>query len=58
MGFSLSPAVNVTEYDLTTTIPAVATSIVGYAGKFRWGDCFKRNQRQPNASGKYFGHQP
>jgi len=37
MGFSLSPSVNVTEKDLTTSIPAVATSIGGTCGQFSWG---------------------
>jgi phage tail sheath protein FI len=37
MGFQLSPGVNVTEIDLTTTIPAVATSIGALAGPAAWG---------------------
>jgi len=37
MPFSLSPAVQVVEKDLTTVIPAVATSIGGIAGSFTWG---------------------
>lgn len=37
MGFSLSPVVNVTEIDLTTSVPAVATSIGGMVGQFTWG---------------------
>lgn len=44
MGFALSPSVNVTETDLSTTIPAVATSIIGMAGKFGWGPCLERVQ--------------
>lgn len=35
--FSLSPSVEVREIDLTTVIPAVATSIGAYAGPFTWG---------------------
>lgn len=35
--FALSPGVYVTEKDLTNIIPAVATSIGGYAGIFAWG---------------------
>lgn len=35
--FALSPGVYVTEKDLTNIIPAVATSIGGYAGVFAWG---------------------
>jgi phage tail sheath protein FI len=41
MGFYLSPSVNVREIDLSTTIPAVATSITGMVGKFGWGACFE-----------------
>lgn len=35
--FSLSPSVEVREIDLTTTIPAVPTSIGAIAGNFLWG---------------------
>lgn len=35
--FSLSPSVEVREVDLTTIIPAVATSIGAFAGAFTWG---------------------
>jgi hypothetical protein len=34
---SLSPAVTVTEQDLSTTIGQVATSITGTVGRFHWG---------------------
>lgn len=37
MPFQVSPGVNVTEVDLTTVIPAVSTSVGGFAGTFRWG---------------------
>jgi Phage tail sheath protein subtilisin-like domain/Phage tail sheath C-terminal domain len=37
MAFQLSPGVNVTEIDLTTVVPAVATSDGAFAGVFRWG---------------------
>lgn len=37
MPFQLSPGVNVTEIDLTTVIPAVATTDAAIAGRFRWG---------------------
>jgi phage tail sheath protein FI len=37
MGFQLSAGVNVSEIDLTTIVPSVATSIGGIAGKFAWG---------------------
>jgi len=37
MAFQLSPGVNVTEIDLTTVVPAVATSDGALAGLFHWG---------------------
>jgi phage tail sheath protein FI len=37
MAFQLSPGVNVSEIDLTTIVPAVATSIGAFAGSFAWG---------------------
>ena len=37
MAFQLSPGVNVSEVDLTTVVPAVATTIGGLAGNFAWG---------------------
>ncbi len=37
MAFQLSPGVLVTEKDLTSIIPAVATSTGAYAGAFTWG---------------------
>jgi hypothetical protein len=37
MGFLVSPGVEVKEIDLTNVIPAVSTSIGGYAGQFMWG---------------------
>lgn len=37
MAFQLSPNVNVSEFDLTTTVPAVASSIGAIAGPFKWG---------------------
>ena len=37
MGFLVSPGVEVNEIDLTDIVPAVSTSIGGYAGFFRWG---------------------
>lgn len=33
----LSPAINVTEIDLTTIVPATATSTGAFAGPFQWG---------------------
>ena len=37
MAFQVSPGVNVSEIDLTTVVPAVATSTGALAGVFRWG---------------------
>lgn len=37
MAFQLSPGVNVSEVDLTTVVPAVATSVGGIVGNFAWG---------------------
>lgn len=37
MTFQVSPGVNTSEIDLTTVIPAVATSVGAVAGAFEWG---------------------
>ena len=37
MAFQLSPGVNVSEVDLTTVVPSVATTIGAVAGNFAWG---------------------
>lgn len=37
MSFQVSPGVQVKEIDLTNVVPAVSTSIGGYAGAFSWG---------------------
>lgn len=37
MGFLVSPGVEINESDLTNVIPAVSTSIGGFAGHFTWG---------------------
>ena len=37
MAFQVSPGVEVKEIDLTNVIPAVSTSIGGFAGYFNWG---------------------
>jgi hypothetical protein len=42
MAFQLSPGVNVTEVDLTTVVPAVASSDGAFAGIFRWGPVGER----------------
>ena len=36
-GFQISPGVNVSEIDLTTITPSVATTVGAFAGVFRWG---------------------
>jgi hypothetical protein len=42
MAFQLSPGVNVSEIDLTTVVPSVATSDGAIAGVFRWGPIGQR----------------
>lgn len=42
MAFQLSPGVNVTEKDLTTIVPAVATTNAGMVGVFEWGPVNQR----------------
>lgn len=42
MVFQLSPGVSIQEINLTTTSPAVATTVGAYAGFFRWGPVNKR----------------
>lgn len=42
MAFQLSPGVNVSEIDLTTIVPAVATNDGAFAGVFRWGPIEER----------------
>lgn len=37
MPFQVSPGVNVTEYDLTSSIPAAAGTVGAIAGEFQWG---------------------
>ena len=44
MAFLVSPGVRVTETDLTNIIPAVSTSIGGFAGKFEWGPALTPTQ--------------
>ena len=41
MGFQLSPGVQVKEIDLSTSIPAVATSLGATVGRFTWGPAFE-----------------
>lgn len=42
MAFMLSPGVTVSEVDLTTVIPAVATTGGAFAGNFQWGPIGER----------------
>lgn len=42
MAFQVSPGVNVSEIDLTTVVPAVATSTGAVAGVFKWGPLEER----------------
>jgi hypothetical protein len=37
MAFQLSPGLNISEIDLTTIVPSIATSTGGIAGNFSWG---------------------
>ena len=37
MAFQMSPGVNSSEIDLTTVVPAVSTTVGGFAGNFAWG---------------------
>lgn len=37
MAYAVSPSVTVQETDLTNVVPAVATTIGGFAGAFQWG---------------------
>lgn len=37
MAFQVSPGINTSEIDLTTGIPAIATTEAGFAGVFSWG---------------------
>lgn len=42
MAFQVSPGINVSEVDLTTVVPNVATSIGAIAGSFQWGPVLER----------------
>lgn len=57
MSFQLSPGINIKERDLTTIVPAVATSICATAGEFAWGPCIEptliTNQKELIASFGY-----
>ena len=42
MPFQVSPGINISEIDLTTVVPNVATSIGAIAGAFQWGPVLER----------------
>jgi hypothetical protein len=42
MAFQVSPGINISEQDLTTVVPNVATAIGAYAGGFAWGPVDER----------------
>ena len=42
MGFPISPAVNVSEIDLTTVVPGLGTTGGAFAGAFQWGPVLDR----------------
>lgn len=42
MAFQLSPGINISEIDLTTVVPAVATTEGAFVGSFRWGPTNER----------------
>lgn len=42
MAFQISPGINVSEFNLTTVVPAVATTQGGIAGIFSWGPVNER----------------
>ena len=42
MAFQVSPGINITELDLTTVVPNVATAIGAISGAFQWGPVLER----------------
>ena len=44
MPFQVSPGINVSEIDLTTVVPNVATAIGAIAGAFQWGPVLERTR--------------
>ena len=44
MPFQISPGINITEKDLTTVVPNVATTIGGIVGQFGWGAANQRTR--------------
>lgn len=56
MAYQISPGVNVTEIDLTTSVPGVATATGAVAGIFNWGPVGERTLiRDENALVSTFG---
>jgi len=56
MAYQVSPGVNVTEIDLTTSVPGVATATGAVAGIFNWGPVGERTLiRDENALASTFG---
>lgn len=63
MPFQISPGVNVTEIDLTTIVPSVATTEGAIAGVFKWGPIGERvlvdtEQKLVSRFGKPTSHNP
>lgn len=57
MAFSLSPAVQIQESDLTTTIPSVTSSVGALVGEFAWGPVEEiRTLYGEDVLRKYFGN--
>jgi len=50
MPFQISPGVNVTEFDLTTVVPAVSSSVGALAGIMNWGPVGERRLIDSEAS--------
>lgn len=42
MAIQVSPGVNISEFDTTTVVPAVSTSVGALAGVFQWGPGYQR----------------
>lgn len=56
MAFSVSPSIDVREFDASLVIPNISSIISGMVGKFIWGPCFERKQVTSEVELlKYFG---
>lgn len=42
MAIQVSPGINVSEFDNTTVVPAVSTTVAAMAGVFRWGPAYQK----------------